>query len=161
MNTSEGFLRIVDHCHSAWWPSVDFPFLLSITRLCLAEQLRSCGDGCLLLRQPGLLDSLTYQMAQTILEIHRQQVSGTGQAAQTQTEWQGYRNGPCPRSQFIGDVNTGHRSTGCCLGNTLLDINFLSQQLHSEPWRKLLIYSYSSRMVSWVFVPVESVQEYL
>lgn len=41
---------------------------------------------CLLLRQPELLDSFTYQIAQPILGLPRQQVNGTGQAHPVEVE---------------------------------------------------------------------------
>lgn len=45
-------------------------------------------------------------------------------------------------------------------GSTLLDMDILS--LRSEPLEKAAAtYPYWSRMVSWVFVPVASVQGYL
>lgn len=41
---------------------------------------------CLLLRQPELLDSFTYQIAQPILGLPRQQVSETGQVRPVEVE---------------------------------------------------------------------------
>jgi hypothetical protein len=42
---------------------------------------------CLLLKQPELLESFTYQIAQPILGLPRQQVSGTGQARPVEGQW--------------------------------------------------------------------------
>lgn len=85
---------IVDHCTPGWCPSVDFLSLLFITGLYLTEQLRSCGDGVILLvaeatRATGLLDLPNDSTN-----------PGAPQEAPAeglrQRVWQHYRNGPQP-----------------------------------------------------------------